>query len=332
MSWLRAVYFLDAQNGWAVGGRGALLSTGDGGRSWKLMPPPTEDTLRDVFFSDAETGWLVCDKSIYQPAPTGEARSYLLQTKDGGATWKRIVPTGAENQLRLSRVVFADAARGWAFGEMGALFATQDGGATWLRQSVPTTHLLLGGAFHDAQHGWLVGAGATILQTSDSGATWRNGLIEANSAALLPSADAANLANARTSSVKTGANAVAARLNAVSFVDARRGWAVGSGGAIFHTSNGGLVWRAQTSGTTTDLFDVKFLDAREGWAVGTNGTLLHTTDGGALWLSESSGTTHPLERLFFTGRTRGWAVGFGGTILSYAPSPAPAPRLKASSN
>jgi photosystem II stability/assembly factor-like uncharacterized protein len=110
------------------------------------------------------------------------------------------------------------------------------------------------------------------------------------------------------------------RLNSVSFVDGRRGWAVGSGGNIYRTQDGGSSWQAQTSGVVTDLLDVKFGDALEGWAVGDEGTVLHTTDGGRHWQNERSPTTHALERIFFADRTHGWAVGFGGTIISYGAS------------
>ena len=124
----------------------------------------------------------------------------------------------------------------------------------------------------------------------------------------------------------------ATRLNAVSFVDARTGWTVGAGGAIFATTNGGRTWRALSSPTTADLYDVKFFDALEGWAVGAGGTVIHTTDGGATWRIEPTNTTHPLERLFFVGRSRGWAVGFGGTIMAYAPvapaDPQTPPRMR----
>jgi photosystem II stability/assembly factor-like uncharacterized protein len=124
-----------------------------------------------------------------------------------------------------------------------------------------------------------------------------------------------------------GASSV--RFNAASFVDARYGWTVGSGGAIFRTINGGRSWQPQSSGVTADLFDVKFLDASEGWAVGADGTLLHTRDGGLHWTVEPSATPHALERIFFTDRSHGWAVGFGGTIISYDSSKLQsAPRLR----
>ncbi|MFL6228395.1 MAG: WD40/YVTN/BNR-like repeat-containing protein [Pyrinomonadaceae bacterium] len=301
MAWLRSVYFVDESHGWAAGSKGTVISTEDGGRTWRALARPTEDALRDVYFADADNGWLVCERSLYALARMEEARSYLLKTSDGGKSWSRVEVTGTDAGVVLTRVVFADANRGWALGEMGALYATQDAGATWARQRVPTQHLLLGAAFLDPAQGWLVGAGATILQTSDGGTQWRGASVVAEDAT---------------------------RLNAVSFIDARRGWAVGAHGTVLSTANGGRTWTRQQSNTADDLSDVKFFDAAEGWAVGANGVIIHTNDGGATWATVPSGTSHPLERLSFATRGRGWAVGFGGTIITYAPSTVAPPRMK----
>ncbi len=298
---LRAVYFLNETRGWAVGGRGALLTTVDGGAHWRTERRPTEDGLRDLFFIDEKTGWLVCERSMFQLQTKEEPRSYLLQTDDGGASWRRVEATGRDVDTVLVRVIFADEQHGWTFGEEGALYATSDGGATWTRQRVPTRYLLLGGAFLDATQGWLVGAGATILRTTDGGTEWR---------------------------AHPPAVSLDARLNAITFADAQRGWAVGARGLMLATTNGGRSWTPQDAGTTADLFDVKFLDAQTGWAAGADGTLLHTTDGGAHWRAEASATRHPLERLCFVSPTRGWAVGFGGTIVAYTPGQARPPVLQ----
>ncbi|MDT7540253.1 MAG: hypothetical protein QOE33_157 [Acidobacteriota bacterium] len=302
LAWLRAVYFLDAEHGWAAGSRGALLSTGDGGRTWRTHQRPTEDSLRDLFFTDSTTGWLVCERDPFKLSRLDEPRAYLLKTIDGGATWSRVeVTSGDDAGVVLTRIVFADSQRGWTVGETGAIYATRDAGATWSRQRVPTQRLLLGAYFLDAAQGWLVGTGATILQTSDGGAQWRG---------------VATPADER------------ARLYGVSFCDARHGWAVGAGGTVLATSDGGRTWRRQASNTDADLSDVSFLDAQEGWAVGENGTTLHTSDGGATWDAVPSGTRHPLERLAFVSHARGWAVGFGGTIIAYTPSNVAPPRIK----
>lgn len=314
-AWLHSVFFVDGRRGWAVGGKGALLVTTDGGERWESRPRPTEDALQDVFFTDERTGWVVCVRSIYSPMKVGEPRSYLLKTTDGGETWARVDVVGAgEDNLQLARVSFADPERGWVFGEEGALYATEDGGASWKRLRLPTRHLLLGASLLDARQGWLVGAGSTLLQTADGGATWREGQVVGLPARFTA---APSTQSTQAAAQTLQAQPASVRLNAVSFADARHGWAVGARGAVLATSDGGRTWAAQRSGTESDLFDVKFFDAREGWAVGSDGAAIHTTDGGATWREEPTGTPHALERLFFTGRARGWAVGFGGTVVAF---------------
>jgi photosystem II stability/assembly factor-like uncharacterized protein len=221
---------------------------------------------------------------------------------DGGATWKQVNVIGKDADARLVRALFTDAGRGWAFGEEGVLYTTRDGGDNWERQRVPTRNLLLGGWFLNSEQGWLVGAGATLLQTSDGGETWRAGTLLGLAVAPGKSEEARRV-----------------RFNAASFVDKRRGWAVGAEGRVFTTQDGGRTWGAQASNVGADLYDVKFLDSLEGWAAGAEGTLIHTVDGGKRWTIEPSGTTHALERLCFAGRTHGWVVGFGGTIITYTP-------------
>ncbi len=288
LAWLHAVFFVDRDHGWAVGSRGTLLATTDGGKNWKAQVRPTNDVIRDIHFDDQLNGLIVCERNIYELKSNDEMRSYLMKTTDGGETWKRVALRAADSLI--TRAVFGGDGRGWAFGEGGSIFTTHDSGDTWIRAQVPTRYLLLGGTFIDASNGWLVGAGSTILQTSDGGETWNQGRLQ---------------------------QAAKVRFNSASFVNARQGWAVGGSGAIYRTVNGGISWQAQSSGIASDLFDVKFVDASEGWAVGADGVVLHTTNGGLRWIVERSGTTHALERIFFTDRTHGWAVGFGGTIIAY---------------
>ncbi|HVS20856.1 MAG TPA: YCF48-related protein [Pyrinomonadaceae bacterium] len=299
MAWLHAVYFLDQNRGWVAGSGGTLLATDNSGRTWKKLFPLTKDNLRDVYFASEKNGWLVCEHDPLKLKSNDEPRAYLLKTTDGGSSWQRVNLAGFDVNARLVRAVFADAERGWVFGESGVVFNTRDGGAHWVPQPLPTKHLLLGGAFVDYRHGWLVGAGATIVQTTDGGATWKIGF------------------------VRDGASA---RFTAASFIGNNLGWAVGTEGRVFATTDGGGAWFAQRSNAETDLSDVRFVDASEGWVAGAQGTLLRTTDGGLHWSPEPSGTTHALERLFFIDRDHGWAVGFGGIILTYAQ--AGAPRLK----
>ncbi|MBK9336179.1 MAG: hypothetical protein IPM98_06185 [Lewinellaceae bacterium] len=59
-------------------------------------------------------------------------------------------------------------------------------------------------------------------------------------------------------------------LNGVSAVDADHAWAVGDGGTIIHTADGGASWVVQCPpvAANTILEDVSFANTTTGWAVG----------------------------------------------------------------
>src|SRR5918912_890923 len=122
MAWLHAVYFLDENRGWAVGGSGALLGTTDGGATWKVMRRPTEDALSDLYFVNEQTGWIVCERSVYLLKTNDEPRACLMKTTDGGSTWDRVNVVGSNVDARLVRALFTVKGRGWAFGEAGVLY------------------------------------------------------------------------------------------------------------------------------------------------------------------------------------------------------------------
>ena len=133
LAWLHALYFLDQNRGWVVGSGGSFLATTDGGANWKAMRAPTEDNIRDLYFADELNGWLVCDRSIYLLRGKDEQRSYLLNTEDGGQTWRRVNMNG-DPDARLFRILFAGMGRGWVFGEGGMIFVTSDGGQSWSKR------------------------------------------------------------------------------------------------------------------------------------------------------------------------------------------------------
>src|SRR4051812_28366481 len=56
---LTSVAFVDVDNGWAVGDRGAIWHTIDGGRNWQRQDSHTSVRLESVCFCDTETGWAV---------------------------------------------------------------------------------------------------------------------------------------------------------------------------------------------------------------------------------------------------------------------------------
>lgn len=92
-------------------------------------------------------------------------------------------------------------------------------------------------------------------------------------------------------------------------------WAVGGGGTIIATTDGGENWTPQASGTSQDLYGVGFVDDLNGWVAGNGPVILRTTDGGANWVSQNPGTGNDLLGIGFADVNRGWAAGVSGTII-----------------
>jgi photosystem II stability/assembly factor-like uncharacterized protein len=106
-------------------------------------------------------------------------------------------------------------------------------------------------------------------------------------------------------------------LNDVSLIDASNGWAVGDGGTIIHTSDGGGTWGPQSSGVTQTLNAVHFSSDTTGWAVGDGGVIVRTGNGGTGWETQTSGTANDLNDVVFTpGASIGFAVGDAETVLA----------------
>jgi photosystem II stability/assembly factor-like uncharacterized protein len=104
-------------------------------------------------------------------------------------------------------------------------------------------------------------------------------------------------------------------LCSVYFTDANAGYAVGTGGTILKTTDGGTTWNPLASGTTASLNSVCFTDANTGYVAGGTdslnfATILKTTDGGSTWLPLSSGMTGAgICSVYFTDSNTGFAVG-----------------------
>ena len=95
-AYYRAITFVDADYGWAVGGR-TIIATTDGGRSWvRQTTPRLGDDLStgcsSVAFSDREHGWVML-------GPIG-----LLVTENGGRSWTVVLPNrkGADGFMAIA--------------------------------------------------------------------------------------------------------------------------------------------------------------------------------------------------------------------------------------
>jgi len=99
------------------------------------------------------------------------------------------------------------------------------------------------------------------------------------------------------------------------FVNDFTGWAVGTDGMMYKTSNSGNNWLVQNTGTTFSLQAIKFINQFTGFCTATNGNLLKTTDSGLNWSLYPTGASAKLYGIFFTNINTGWITGENGQIL-----------------
>ncbi|MDX6576359.1 MAG: hypothetical protein QOE96_2312 [Blastocatellia bacterium] len=241
--------------------------------------------LNAVYFADAKRGWV------------GGDGGFFAYTEDGGRNWVER-PLGIEHSI--NDIYFVGKDTGFALAG-GSIFETADGGHSWreAHKFLPAefdgaTPELYSLRFNGKKRGWVVGStsrgdvitNSILAITRDGGVTWQ--VLQAPTRQELIHID---------------------------FVDERRGWIVGAGGAILHTDDAGETWSKQISGVTVTLFHVDFRDAKKGWAVGERGTILRTDDGGQTWTKVTSPARATLLSVQFISDDEGWVVGRGGAIL-----------------
>ncbi len=149
--------FIDTNNGFAVGARGTILRTTDGGNNWDILASGTEDDLYGVAYTDPNTGTVVGNFGA------------ILRTTDAGNHWT-IQRDGMTDVL--FGVSFTDANTGTAVGSDGLILRTTDGGANWTNQASGISSILNDVSFTDTDNGTAVGENGAISQDHK----WRNQL------------------------------------------------------------------------------------------------------------------------------------------------------------
>ncbi|WP_445626781.1 photosynthesis system II assembly factor Ycf48 [Nostoc sp. DSM 114167] len=297
---------------------------------WKVISVPTDSNLLDIAFTDnLEHGYLVGSNAT------------LLETNDGGNTWKPITLQLDEQKYRFDSVSFAGK-EGWIAGEPGLLLHTTDEGASWSR--IPLSEKLPGSpiavkalANNTAEMATNVGA---IYKTTDGGKNWKAQVESAVGVVrnLERSADGKYVAvSAKGSFYSTwepGQDAwvphnrnSSRRVENMGFGDNGQLWLLARGGQVqFSDPTKPEEWQeAQYPELSTSwgLLDLAYRTPNEIWVGGGSGNLLRSADGGKTWEKdrEVEEVAANLYKIVFLEPERGFIIGDRGVLLKYLPNP-----------
>lgn len=188
---LQSIAVWDSQRAVVVGNGGLILTTADGGKTWKPVSAPQseiDNKLLRVRIDAQGTAWAV------------GVMGAVLASRDFGATWERQVP---EQDIAWNDIAFPAPGQVWLVGEFGSMMYTTTadqpvalatealkpedlfagGGsvdegkklvapAGWTAVDLPTNRSLMTIAFADPENATVGGVEGTLLATADGGKTW----------------------------------------------------------------------------------------------------------------------------------------------------------------
>lgn len=102
---LNSIFFIGAKYGWAVGSKGKIYQTINGGKFWRVQKTRVSENLNDVYFLNNAEGWAIGNGGT------------ILHTTTGGNVWKE-----ESNFLehKLEEIVF-HGKKGWIVGFGGTI-------------------------------------------------------------------------------------------------------------------------------------------------------------------------------------------------------------------
>lgn len=276
----------------AVGRFGLIISTDDGGKSWKKQTTGVTTDLFALSFADDQHGFVVGSGGT------------ILATADASRSWKK-QSSGTKDQLL--GVDAVSPTKVYAVGAFGTFLSTSDGGHTWIKHKLPWDRLITriiketgylepnlnAVYFVSPEVGWVVGEFGLILHTKDGGQNW--------------------------TSERYGSNLP--QLYAVKFASDLRGWAIGQRGTMLQTDNGGESWLSVELGTDRDLFSLSLAGER-GVVVG-DSIALTTPNRGSTWVRAKSVPQGTWLSGVSLKSDEAVAVGNAGTIMLFSAKESP---------
>src|SRR6266550_6119213 len=284
---LNGAYLLDSGVGFVVGDAGTIVKTTNDGMTGAPLKSGTTNALYDVYFFDGTQGVAVGEQGL------------IRRTTDGGAGWQTVA-SGVKDGLRS---VSFSGVNGISGGDSQTILYSTDAGASWHPGQTGFFGPPFFGAYMlNSTTGFVAGQNLIfqplVGNSTDGGARWdfHAFYFDNNEGGCTDLFFFDQSTGVVSGTVFDGRGAIARTtdggtnwstsffdqaIQGIDFPQPTSGFAVGAGGRISHSTDAGITWTDQTSGTSTNLNDISFgSDALRGIAVGDSGAILWTANGG----------------------------------------------------
>ncbi len=265
-----------------------IVRSTDGGSTWEVASFPTtsRSSLNCINMIDNNTGW-VCGTI-----------GGVYKTTNAGLNWDSVAVEGSTNSVTFRKVDFINTNTGWLFAtfsntvtDSATMWKTTNAGVNWTKQYLLGVTGSSKGVYSadmvSATHGSLVNWDPDPYHTTDGGTTW---ILDTLSAA------------------------PGSYLYDIKMLTPTLGFAVGSSGRVYKTTNG-TFWDTLSVPTRSYTnYGIDMISPSAGYIVGSSGTVFGTTDGGATWTqANTNGAT--MYNVFMTPDTKAFAVSSNGYIF-----------------
>ncbi|GAB5562344.1 MAG: YCF48-related protein [Synoicihabitans sp.] len=146
----------------AVGERGLVQRSTDGGETWTTVKSGVSRTLCAITFLDARNGWAAGHGAI------------ILRTEDGGKSWQHQF-TGEDEESPILDIMAVSGGHVIAVGAFGSYYESHNSGADWEQHFILEEDMHLN-RISRSRDGtlWLAGEFGTLLRSRDSAQSWES--------------------------------------------------------------------------------------------------------------------------------------------------------------
>jgi photosystem II stability/assembly factor-like uncharacterized protein len=257
----------------AVGNKGLLLKTADGGNTWNKINLNTKADLTSISIK-GNTIHIAGDSGVY------------FYSNNQGNTWVKTYLTFQSRNNKIHSIDFLNELTGIISAGSGQLKTTTDGGRTWIDKSVSQAN----GVFKYVNNNLITGVSDAFYKSINNGNTWSSFSVDNNNNRKFYDISFLNenigyvcsdsgvvyktTNGGQSWNKKIVDDVTQTKLNKVLFINSKTGFCAGDNGRFYVSTTAGESWILQPLYTASNLIDIESISWKACMIYGENGLIM----------------------------------------------------------